>query len=402
LCASIHLTAAQNETITPKWYGVNLGGWLVIERFLKPSLFDATNDSRVIDQWTYCQYTKDDPSKAHLLPDHFETWVSEEDIQALHRAGITHLRIPVGHWMVMSQEELDLYEEPYLNGTWKYFIRAVKWAKEYNMKIVLDLHTAPGSQNSWDHSGRVGPANWGKNGTLERTLQYLERFAIRIKNLEHDSKRNDTVIGIGILNEPATFFLEGGFDLVKSFSLQAYEIIRRHLPDIYIILDEAFTPSYLWNDFMMPPNYTNVIVDLHTYQCFDGWLTQQPEPVHIDVACNSAYSKVNNHLHPTFTGEWSLAYESPYATVEPYPSTEEKKLFLRRYGMAQRSIFEQAGKSLGWFFWNFKSESAIVWDYLGGVNGGWLPCQLPTLDDRIVCSNFTDTSLVPSLYSCSV
>jgi len=402
LCTFQYINHIDAQDAASMMYGVNLGGWLVLESFIRPGLFRAANDSRVVDQWTFCEFTKNDPNKSHLLVEHFESWVTEQDIMNLSNAGITHLRIPVGYWMAMSQEELDFYKEPFVNGTWKYFNRAVKWAKRNNMKVILDLHAAPGSQNSWDHSGRRGSADWGKNDTIERTLELLERLAIRVKHYANDTQRRDTVVGIGVLNEPAPFFLEGGLNLIKSYSLQAYEVVRRHLPDVYVILDEAFSPSYEWNNFMMPPNYTNVVIDLHTYQCFDGWLAQQPDATHIDVACNSAFGKVDGHLHPTFTGEWSLAYQSPYVGVEPYPQTEEKKLFLKRYGMAQRSSYEKAGRSLGWFFWNFKTEDAIVWDYLGGVNGGWLPCQLPTLDDdRIVCGNVTDTSTVPSLYSCT-
>lgn len=33
--------------------GVNIGGWLVAEPWITPSLFDDTGDSRVIDEWTF-------------------------------------------------------------------------------------------------------------------------------------------------------------------------------------------------------------------------------------------------------------------------------------------------------------------------------------------------------------
>ena len=34
------------------------------------------------------------------------------------------------------------------------FVRALSWARKYGLRVNLDLHTAPGSQNGWDHSGR--------------------------------------------------------------------------------------------------------------------------------------------------------------------------------------------------------------------------------------------------------
>lgn len=33
--------------------GVNIGGWLVCEPWITPSLFDDTNDDRVIDEFTF-------------------------------------------------------------------------------------------------------------------------------------------------------------------------------------------------------------------------------------------------------------------------------------------------------------------------------------------------------------
>ena len=33
----------------------------------------------------------------------------------------------------------------------------VKWAEELELKVILDLHGAPGSQNGFDNSGRMGP-----------------------------------------------------------------------------------------------------------------------------------------------------------------------------------------------------------------------------------------------------
>ena len=33
----------------------------------------------------------------------------------------------------------------------------VKWAQEFGLKIMLDIHAAPGSQNGFDNSGRMGP-----------------------------------------------------------------------------------------------------------------------------------------------------------------------------------------------------------------------------------------------------
>ena len=59
----------------------------------------------------------------------------------------------------------------------RYFLKAIKWARKYGLRINLDFHTATGSQNGWNHSGRLGTMSF-LNGTMgyanaQRTLGYI-------------------------------------------------------------------------------------------------------------------------------------------------------------------------------------------------------------------------------------
>jgi aryl-phospho-beta-D-glucosidase BglC (GH1 family) len=40
-----------------------------------------------------------------------------------------------------------------------YLKRLVRWADLLGLRVILDLHGAPGSQNGMDHSGRRGPVS---------------------------------------------------------------------------------------------------------------------------------------------------------------------------------------------------------------------------------------------------
>ncbi len=44
-----------------------------------------------------------------------------------------------------------------------YLKRLLQWADEIGLKILLDLHGAPGSQNGFDNSGRRGDVHWYAN-----------------------------------------------------------------------------------------------------------------------------------------------------------------------------------------------------------------------------------------------
>ena len=57
------------------------------------------------------------------------------------------MRIPIGYWA---------YEvgpgEPFISGQHDYLLKAVTWAGQYNIKVIVDLHGVPGSQNGYTRS----------------------------------------------------------------------------------------------------------------------------------------------------------------------------------------------------------------------------------------------------------
>jgi len=88
--------------------GVNLGGWLVMEPWIVPDLFEAANEGvpmgpdgemQIVDEWTWHnQSLVGTKNRTQLLIDHWRKWVTQDHLVTLKGAGITHLRIPVGYW----------------------------------------------------------------------------------------------------------------------------------------------------------------------------------------------------------------------------------------------------------------------------------------------------------------
>ncbi|KAE8180208.1 hypothetical protein CF328_g9244, partial [Tilletia controversa] len=119
--------------------GVNIGGWLVAEPWITPSLFSAV-DSRVVDEWTFGQYVPDAESR---LQKHWATWITETTFQEIAAVGYLNMvRIPIGYWAVETSKG-----EPYVTSDQlQYLTKAVGWAKKYGLKVMIDLHGVPGSQ----------------------------------------------------------------------------------------------------------------------------------------------------------------------------------------------------------------------------------------------------------------
>lgn len=67
--------------------------------------------------------------------------------------------------------------------------RAIEWCRKYGIRIELDLHTVPGSQNGLNHSGKLGTVNWmhGVMGIVnaQRTLNYVRTLTQFISQPEY-------------------------------------------------------------------------------------------------------------------------------------------------------------------------------------------------------------------------
>ena len=49
------------------------------------------------------------------------------------------------------------------------------------IKVLLDLHGAPGFQNGWEHSGRIGKIHWHEGDNPKRTVRILVKVAEMVK-----------------------------------------------------------------------------------------------------------------------------------------------------------------------------------------------------------------------------
>jgi glucan 1,3-beta-glucosidase len=83
---------------------------------------------------------------------------------------------PVGYWNII--DILDF--EPYVGGAYPYIIRAVYWAAELGISVLLDLHGLPGSQNGQDNSGLSNIVSFQANQTN------FDRAVAAIRNLTEE------------------------------------------------------------------------------------------------------------------------------------------------------------------------------------------------------------------------
>ncbi|KIY73602.1 glycoside hydrolase family 5 protein [Cylindrobasidium torrendii FP15055 ss-10] len=393
LLRSVYAFSPTFDYDNEKVRGVNLGGWLVGEPWITPSLFENTGDDRVIDDYTFGQYVDRDTATS-MLKQHWDTWITESDFAEIAAAGLNHVRLPIGYWAFDVREG-----EPYISGQAPYLEKALGWAQQYGLKVVIDLHGVPGSQNGFDNSGQKTD-----NPTWPNNSEYVQRSNDIIKTLASWYKdRADVVAAIAPLNEPAGFRGGNFLSVTEQYWKDSYGNIRfpygsDRQSNNLVLVHDAFQELSYWDNFGR--NFDGVAMDTHIYQMFSDAENQRSWDEHISFACGKGSSLENFHLW-TIVGEWTPAItdcakwlngrfvgarydgsfpgstrvgDCGYFTGSGADFADEYKEFLRKYWEAQTITYE---RGTGWLQWTWKAEYADEWTYQAGLQYGWIP-QDPT------------------------
>lgn len=363
------------DATSPKLRGVNLGSWLLLEKWMVPSLFEGL---AATDETTFCAELG--PAAAERLRPHWASWITRDDFAWIAERGLNAVRIPYGHWIFGPDypyhPSYGTAPYPFVTGGIEVLDQAMDWAAEFKLRVVLDLHAAAGCQNGFDNGGIMGVCEWHTRPEyLEHTLSVLERIAQRYAG-------HPALYALECLNEPRW---DVPTDYLKAFYLAAYARIRRHCPAerVAVMFHDGFRSFREFLGFMQPPQFENVIFDLHRYQCFAR------EDIDLDIFGHLAKAggewreeadALNAELGlPAVCGEWSLGLdlrvvslwaEGPFNHALEHMDDFQQDTASRGFAAAQLLAFE---KYLGWFFWNYKTETTPAWCFREAVERGWLP-----------------------------
>ncbi|KAI9705019.1 MAG: exo-1,3-beta-glucanase [Candelina mexicana] len=371
--------------------GVNLGGWFVLEPWITPSLFNEwANGGGVVDEWTLSQALGRDEAHSRL-DNHWRTFITRDDFFEIARAGLNHVRIPIGYWAITP-----LDGEPYVQGQISYLDQAIGWARDAGLKMMIDLHGAPGSQNAADNSGHAGSNTWGTGNTIQQTLNAIRALSERYTNQE------DVVTAIELINEPRPPIQLDGDNGLKLFDYNGWGTVRDSNEGTVVVISDAFKGTTFWNGFMGPGSGVwDVMLDTHQYQVFSTPLLQLSADGHVQAACGYGRDNLRGLDKWTVVAEWSGAatdcakwinglgkgasYDgtlggTPYVgectgkySGKVADMLESDKGNLITFIEAQMDAYEIA---TGWFFWTWKTEGAPEWDFQDLLHNGIIPQPL--------------------------
>ncbi|BGP44003.1 hypothetical protein JCM10450v2_008219 [Rhodotorula kratochvilovae] len=389
--------------------GVNIGGWLVLEPFIVPAMFEPFNldgvnpgsaDNKAIDEWTLCEQLGTDLEAK--MTAHYDTFITEKDFAEIAGAGLNWVRIPFGWWAIETWDG-----EPFLaNVAWTYILKAIEWARKYGLRVNLDFHALPGSQNGYNHSGKQGSINI-LNGVMglanaQRALDYIRTVT---EFISQPAYRN-VVPMFSVMNEPYVQI----YDMMRSIGGTGEgngPWITFH--DGFINFGNMSVGGF--EGFLN--GWDRVALDSHRYLCFD---TQNEWGLSYQASLPCQYWSTNmnistNQFGVTMGGEWSLAindcgqwlnnvgngerYEGTYYV--PGNNTAPDPRFERvgdcapwrdystwnqttRDGL--RLVAETHMDALRhWFFWTWKTGYSDqlgmianpMWNYQLGLQEGYIP-----------------------------
>ena len=247
--------------------GVNLGNWLVLEKWMSPSLFGESGE----DDEIWMHRTMPASRLEQVLRKHRDTYVTLADFQAIATHGHNLVRLPVPFFVFG-----DVFGYP---GCIEYVDKAFAWAHETGLKVLLDLHTVPGSQNGYDNGGLTGVCRWSRSPrAVEFALSVLTRLAERYRD-------DSALYGIEVLNEPISWlvyrtapstsraksmseaFGSGHVStrFLKRFYREAYQRLRAVLrPETVIVFHDGFRLNR-WGNWFRHQNMHRIMLDTHIY-----------------------------------------------------------------------------------------------------------------------------------------
>ena len=334
---------------------------------------------------------------------HWDTWTTFADFQKIADSGFNLVRIPIGFWAY------DTFGTPYVQGAAPYLDAAIDWARALGLKVIIDLHGAPGSQNGFDNSGqRLASPTWTSGDTVAQTLSVISTIAQKYAQPAYQ----DVVVGIEALNEPLVPRLDE--PTVRQFYRDAYGNVRV-VSDTPIVLHDGFLATSAWNGFLTPSdaNAQHVVMDHHEYQVFDSGLLALSPAQHVEQVCSAGGAYAGSDKW-SFVGEWTGAmtdcarylngfgtgarYDGTFTPAGAAPSSkigdcgwqddianwsQEYKDQTRRYVEAQIAAFET--RSGGWIWWNFKTEGAHEWDAFKLIDEGVFPQPIEERKFEVMC-----------------
>ncbi|KAJ6398839.1 hypothetical protein OIU77_019576 [Salix suchowensis] len=206
-----------------------------------------------------------------VMTDHWRTFIVEDDFKFISQNGINAVRIPVGWWIASDPTP----PQPYVGGSLRALDNAFVWAQNHGLKVVIDLHAAPGSQNGWEHSSsRDGSQEWGQtDANIQQTVDVIDFLAARYA-------KSPSLYAVELINEPRA--PGASLDSVTRYYKAGYDAVRKHSSTAYVVMSNRLSSDDPRELFPLASGLTGSVIDVHYYNLFSDVFNSMSVQQNID------------------------------------------------------------------------------------------------------------------------
>ncbi|EEF48467.1 conserved hypothetical protein [Ricinus communis] len=300
-----------------------------------PSVFLTTISGRMRGEFQVTNgYGPESAPRA--MKEHWSTFIVEDDFKFISQNGLNAVRIPVGWWIASDPNP----PKPYVGGSLQALDNAFSWAEKYGLKVVIDLHAAPDSQNGWEHSSsRDGSQEWGlTDANIQQTVDIIDFLTARYA-------KSSSLYAVELINEP----LSPGASLerVTKYYQAGYNAVRKHSSTAYVVMSNRLGSDEARELFPLASGLSGTVIDVHYYNLFSSIFDDMTVQQNIDFVNTNRSAQLNfvttSNGPLTFVGEWVAEWQVSGATKEDY----------QRFAKAQLEVYGRA--TFGWAYWTLKN-----------------------------------------------
>ncbi|CCG80989.1 Probable glucan 1,3-beta-glucosidase A [Taphrina deformans PYCC 5710] len=348
--------------------GVNLGNWLVLERWMDTAYYDDYSSAGT-DEWTFCQTLGADRC-AEVLAQYWDDWITESDISQVADLGYNLLRIPIGYWALVPTTS----DEPYVySSQLEQMERVMSYASTLGLHVVFDIHGLPGSQNGKEHSGHAGPIDWFSDTNQKRSLSVVTAAM----NFIYASPYRSVIAALEIANEP-NITTSSARSTYEKYLTSATKIVHSINASMPIMFHDGFQGADSWSKFTKNSK-DNYVVDVHEY--FTASTSNSISA--LSGACQLAATRSKSSSKtPVFVGEFSVSVGGVY-----FDTITWRKQFYETQ-VQQYSRKGMAGSAF-WSIKAFETNSSTTqnngWSVQALADAGGITSDTWSLSNALTC-----------------
>jgi hypothetical protein len=313
--------------------GINLGNWLVPEGYM----FKFTQARAPKEIAGVIEALIGPEEASRFWTDFRDDYITRDDIRFIKAAGFNTVRVPL-HWRLFVAPGYDVSADRFEGPGWRLLDRLVEWCREFDLRVIVDLHAAPGGQTGVNHDDGTG-------FPLTFYVPRYRRLTVALwRELAAHYRDEPVILGYDLLNEPISPYSD------ENYLNPRLEPLYREIVDAIRGVDSnhvVLLAGAQWStSFAMfgRPFDANAIYTYHKF-----WAVPTRDALQTYVNFSNRWSVP---LLIGETGEYNDAWNERF-----------------------RRLHEQLG--IGWCFWPYKtldSETAVVsirkpagWDLIANV-----------------------------------